>query len=166
MNDVRIEESNSGVAAMTPRPKFNFWRWFWLGTIPVSLGWLWYDFYAPDNHVIWAKDFGSAEQQATKSGKPMILLFTGTWCSPCRIMKRNVWADSQVEATVNAGFTPVMIDIDDRHEASVVNRYQVRSTPTTIITDPRGKVLQVAVGGVDKTHFLELLGRAGLSSAQ
>ena len=139
------------------KKKFNFWKWFWLGTIPVSLGWLWHDFYAPDNQVTWAKDFASAEQQATKSDRPMILFFTGAWCSPCRIMKREVWADREVESIVNARFVPVMIDVDDPKVAAVRNRYRVGATPVTIVTDAKGNVLRYALGGIGKSDFLKLL---------
>jgi protein disulfide-isomerase len=147
-------------SAPLQKKKFNFWKWFWLGTIPVSLGWLWHDFYAPDNHVNWAKDFASAEQQAIQTDRPMILFFTGAWCSPCRIMKREVWADREVEAVVNARFVPVMIDVDDPKFAAVRNRYRVGATPVTIITDPKGNVLQYAQGGIDKSKFLALLPKA------
>ena len=110
-------------------------------TLVVSLGYAWYCFYVPSNNVAWAKDYTSAQQQAAQSGKPIILFFTGKWCVPCRIMKRNVWADEQVTASVNAGFIPVTIDVDDPNAAAALSRYRVGATPTTIITDPQGKVL-------------------------
>jgi hypothetical protein len=62
-------------------------------------------------------------------------------------MKRSVWADKQVEATVNAGFTLVMIDVDDPDAAAAVSRYRIGATPTTVITDPHGKVLEQVKGG-------------------
>ena len=165
MKDPEISSPQpSHFAPAAGRGKFNFWRWFWLSTIPVSLGWLWYDFYAPGNHVAWAKDYVSAQQQAGISGKPMILFFTGKWCSPCRIMKRKVWADSQVESTVNSRFIPVMIDVDDPREVTITSRYRVGATPTTIITDSKGSVLQQAQGAVDKAHFLDLLVAANVSA--
>ena len=74
-------------------------------------------------------------------------------------MKRNVWADKQVVASVNAGFVPVMIDLDDLGAAETVNRYRVVATPTTIIADPQGKVLHQVTGGMGKTEFLEFLAR-------
>jgi protein disulfide-isomerase len=149
--------SSTGTASKPHRGKFNFWRWFWLGTIPVSLVWVYYDFYVPSNHVTWAKDYASAQQQAAKSGKPILLFFTGGWCVPCRIMKRKVWADELVESVVRAGFTPVMIDMDDPKVAEMVSHYSVVATPTTIITDPKGSILKRAQGGMGKAEFLELL---------
>jgi protein disulfide-isomerase len=74
-------------------------------------------------------------------------------------MKRNVWADPEVESVVNAGFTPVMIDVDDPKQAETLSRYGVVGPPTTIITDPKGTVLRQAQGGLGKAEFLELLGK-------
>lgn len=167
MNDVHSQTTKDFASpAKAPRSKFNFWRWFWLSTIPVSLGWLWYDFYAPANQISWAKDYASAEQQSAKSRKPMILFFSGKWCSPCRIMERTVWADNEVEAAVNSRFTTVMLDVDDPHAAILLSRYRVGATPTTIIVDAYGEVLTSVQGGVGKTEFLELMARAERAAAR
>lgn len=160
MNDALSPPLRSADSAVKPpRRKFNFWRWFWLSTIPVSLVWVWHDFYVPANHITWAKDYASAQHQAVQSGKPVILFFTGAWCVPCRIMKRNVWADDQVEAVVKSGFTSVMIDIDDPNAAETISLYRVVATPTTIITDPQGNVLKWRRGGLAKAEFLEFLSK-------
>lgn len=142
-----------------------WWRWFWRVTLVVSLGYAWHCFYVPSNDIAWGADYTSAQEQAARSGKPLILFFTGEWCVPCRIMKRNVWADEQVTASVNSGFVPVMIDVDDPEAATVRDRFGVGSTPTTIITDPRGETLLRAEGGMGKADFLELLAKAGPSAA-
>lgn len=73
-------------------------------------------------------------------------------------MKRTVWADEQVTALVNKTFIPVTIDVDDSESAAVRSRYSVGITPSTIITDSKGNVLQQSVGGVGKAKFLEMLG--------
>ena len=88
----------------------------------------------------------------------MILYFTGKWCVPCRIMKREVWADEQVTASVNAQFIPVAIDVDNPDDATVLARYNVVGSPVTMITDPQGNVLKWREGGMGKADFLNLLG--------
>ena len=165
MNDAQSQSPSTDPESRPERGKFNWWRWFWIATLVVSLPYAWYCFYVPGNDVAWADNYVSAQQQATQSGKPIILFVTGKWCVPCRIMKRNVWADEQVAASVNARFIPVTIDVDDPAAAAALSRYRVDSTPTTIITDPQGKVLQQVAGGMGKTDFLELLGKLKTSAA-
>lgn len=72
-------------------------------------------------------------------------------------MKRQVWADEQVAATVNAGFVPVTIDVDDVNAAETLRFYDVYVTPSTIITDSQGNVLQERQGRMSKADFLEML---------
>ncbi|MEZ6189935.1 MAG: thioredoxin family protein [Phycisphaerales bacterium] len=127
----------------------------------VSLAYAWYSFYVPSNNIAWAGDYASAREQAVESGKPMVLFFTATWCVPCRIMKRTVWADEQVTAEVNAAVVPVMIDVGDPALAEAVvvtasHRHRSRSSPTR--RAPR--CLSCRDGGMNKAEFLELLNSA------
>lgn len=133
------------------------WRWFWRVTLVISLGYAWYCFYVPSNDIDWADNYHSAQQQAAQADKPIILYFTGKWCVPCRIMKRQVWADEQVAATVKENFIPVAIDVDNPDDAAVMERYKVVGPPVTIITDSEGNVLQWHAGGIGKADFLNWL---------
>lgn len=152
-------------AQTVTRPKkknfFHFWRCFWLSFLVISLAAAWYCYYVPSNSVAWAESYAAAQPQAVASGKPMILFFTGKWCVPCRVMKRNVWADPQVAATVNSGFIPVMIDVGDPNSETAMNRYGVGAPPQTTVVDSQGNVLEQRHGGMDKAEFLNLLGAFG-----
>jgi len=81
-------------------------------------------------------------------------------------MKRKVWADEQVTASVNARFIPVAIDVDNPDDAAVLARYNVVGPPVTIITDPQGNALQWREGGIGKADFLEFLGKLNPSANQ
>ncbi|MCR9291911.1 MAG: thioredoxin family protein [bacterium] len=134
------------------------WVWFWRLTLVISLSYAWYCYYVPSNEIAWAKDYTSAQQVAQSSGKPLILFFTGKWCVPCRIMKRTVWANAEVESVVNMGFTPVMIDVGDPSaSAELLEQYSVHVTPVTILLDSDGQVLERVQGAMDKQEFLALL---------
>lgn len=158
MSDSPVD-SGSHDAEAQPKRKgfFHFWRCFWLTFLVVSLAYAWYCFYVPANSIAWAESYTVARQQARDSQRPMILFFTGTWCVPCRIMKRNVWADNQVAAAVNQAFVPVMIDVDHPEAAALMRRYSVISTPSTIVTDASGQVLRQQHGAMNKATFLEML---------
>ena len=73
-------------------------------------------------------------------------------------MKRTVWADDEVESVVNARFTAVLIDVSEPGASSdALERYQVRVTPTTIIEDSDGNVLEQVQGAMSKSELLALL---------
>jgi len=142
-----------------------FWRFFWLTFLVVSLAYAWYSFYVPSNDVVWADDMVSARAIANDSDKNMLLFFTGSWCVPCRIMKREIFADKEAMKLINSQVVPVMIDIDDPNAAELVKQYNIGGTPITIFTDPEGKVLDYAVGKIGKTKFLEMLGNLGAAGS-
>jgi thioredoxin 1 len=87
----------------------------------------------------------------------MIVYFTGTWCAPCRIMKRNVWADMEVAFLVNAGFVPEMVVVDYTDSTSANICYNVEATSNTAIIDAQGNALLQKAGGIGKAEFLEIL---------
>lgn len=139
------------------KPMFHFWRCFWLLFLVCSLGYAAYCFYVPSNQVAWAADLDSAKRRSIESEKPLVMYFTGQWCVPCRVMKRQVWADQDVTALVNQEFVALEIDVDDQETAHLVDQYDVGTTPVTIVTDSLGNVLDWRAGGLGKAEFLEFL---------
>ncbi len=135
-----------------------FWRWFWLTFLVVSLAYAWYSFYAPPNSINWESDITTHEELSNNDGKNTLLFFTGKWCSPCQIMKRQVFADEEVEDIVNSKFKAVMIDIDNPKTNELVAYFEVGVTPTTIILDSQGDILDYATRKMSKAEFLEMLG--------
>lgn len=134
-----------------------FWRWFWLTFLAASLVYAGYSYYAPSNDVAWADSMDAAEDLAYDTGKNIFIFFTGQWCSPCRIMKREIFADKKVMKAINSQVVPVEIDVDDPNAEELLKHYKIVTTPITLFTDPQGEVLDYAVGKIGKTKFLEML---------
>jgi len=134
-----------------------FWRIFWLSFLVASLAYAWYSFYVPSNDVAWVDTMASAQDLANESEKNMLLFFTGDRCVPCRIMKREVFADKEVAKAINSKIIPIMINIDDPEMKDIVTQYNIGGTPITLFTDPQGNVLDYAVGKIGKTKFIELV---------
>ena len=134
-----------------------FWQFFWLTFLAVSLWYAWYSFYAPTNSITWKDNIESAKKIANNSDKNMMIFFTGKWCSPCRIMKREVFADKEVKEVVDAKVISLEINIADPNSEALVKQYNIGATPTTLFIDAQGKVIDYAVGKIDKTKFLEML---------
>lgn len=134
-----------------------FWSFFWITFLVISLWYAWYSFYAPSNNITWTNNLESAQKLAFNSDKNIMVFFTAEWCSPCRIMKRQVFADNEVKHVIDAKVIPIEIDIDDPNAEALVKQYNIAATPTTIFINPQGKVIDYAVGKVEKITFIKML---------
>jgi thioredoxin 1 len=157
----KIDNSSKKLSKTKSHP---FWKGFWLTFLVASLAYAWYSFYTPSNDIEWAKNSSSAQKIAKDSGKNTLIFFTGKWCAQCRIMKREVFADKEVMKVVNSEVVTVIIDIDDPKTKKLVKKYYVRVTPTTIIVDSQGKVLDYVEGKIEKKKFLEMLNNFKLNN--
>ena len=111
---------------------------------------------------------GLAEARA--SGRPILYDFTADWCPPCRMMQRQVFADSQAAAELERRFVPVRVLDRQREEGrnapwvdSLQARYRVDSFPTLVVTDADGREIQRLRGFMGRGLMLAQLrsGRAG-----
>ena len=72
-------------------------------------------------------------------------------------MKRQVWADEEVERLVNDQWVPVLVDADAPQSAATLRRFNISGTPWTILTNAQGDVLGYRAGAMSKPEFLDLL---------
>lgn len=152
MNKVNKSPQNNAKNKSHP-----FWRWFWLTFLVISTAYAWYSFYAPSNDIKWVTNLTTHQEITENTGQNMLLFFTATWCSPCQIMKRQVFTDDEVESNINSMLTPILIDIDNPETKEFVKYYEVDRTPTTIILDSQGEILKYAVGKMDKKELLDMI---------
>lgn len=134
-----------------------FWKWFWLTFLVISLAYAWYSFNVPSNQVVWLDNIEEAKELAEETEKSLMLFFTGAWCVPCRIMKREIFTDKKVKQIMNSHVIPVLIDIDDPASKDLLEMYNIGTTPITIFTNTQGDVLDYAVGKISKMKFLEMI---------
>lgn len=153
---MKIKKTSSDIKG-SKRKSHPFWKFFWLTFLVVSLSYAWYSFYAPSNDITWIDNFESAQKISKISDQKIMIFFTGTWCSPCKIMKRQVFADLEVKNAMEEKVVSLEINIDDPNSQALVKQYNIGATPTTIFVDPEGKVIDYVVGKVGKTKFLEML---------
>ena len=137
--------------------KKSFWRSFWLVTLVLSLGLVWYCYYSPRLNANWADSIKSANAASLKSGKSLLVFVTASWCVPCRIMKRTVLADTKVQQLIESRYTPLIVDFDDPEAKEFLARYGIKGTPITLLFDSSGSVLRFIEGGVGKDDFIKFL---------
>ncbi len=99
----------------------------------------------------WVDGMPAGQQLAQEADKPMVVLFTASWCPPCQSLKKNVLTKGEVSDALKAGFIPVQIDLTDRSASNpnldVAQQYGVQGIPTVIAMTPEGEPIGTYAGG-------------------
>ncbi len=88
----------------------------------------------------WQHDLDAAVALARAEGKPMIIDFWADWCTACKELDRNVWADPRVRAEAS-GFVALKLDGTDGSDRfnSIVDRFGIVGLPTVVLLDRQGR---------------------------
>lgn len=141
-------------------------HFLWLALIAVVIGTQWRIFAGftsgggdaeAGDGIAWRTDYEAALAESAETGRPVLADFTADWCPPCRMMKRETWPDARVRAAVEAGYIPLLLDIDEPAAAAVAQRYGVTAIPTLAVLDSDGQVLRGVTGFIDAERMLSLL---------
>lgn len=101
--------------------------------------------------IQWDRSLDQALLESKRTGQPILVDFSASWCPPCQVMKHEVWPDAEVIAAVEKGYLPVLVDIDRPENRAAAEKYGVQSIPTIIVVDSQGTVL-------DQTGFMTASG--------
>ncbi|QZP37556.1 DUF255 domain-containing protein [Halobaculum magnesiiphilum] len=92
-----------------------------------------------DTRVEWREWGADAFAEAERTGRPVLLFLTATWCDDCHRMLVETFGEPRIAANVNDGFVPVKVDVD--REPRVRERYNMGGFPSTVFTTPSGELL-------------------------
>ncbi len=70
--------------------------------------------YGPNNIIIFENDYDKALAYAKKTGKPLMLDFTGRACQNCRLMEENVWSKDKILPILKNDVVLVSLYVDER----------------------------------------------------
>lgn len=91
----------------------------------------------------WAHGLEEGQAQAKAQDKPMLVMFTATWCGPCQVMKQNVLTRPAVDEALKAGFVPVKVDMSNAGPGdALVQQYGLSGWPTLIAMSPEGEEIK------------------------
>lgn len=114
------------------------WRW------PILKGY-YYKFAgieAAASQIPWRTDYREALAESVRTGRPVLVDFSASWCPPCIAMKHDTWTDPEVARAVVAGFVPLMVDID--LDPATASHYGVEAIPTILLVNGGGAVVRRA----------------------
>lgn len=95
--------------------------------------------------------------------KPTLVMFTASWCGPCKYMKESIMKDSSVKKVLD-GFNVLLLDVDQNDGKLFAERFIPvgfkGSIPYFAILDKTGKVVDTLLGSVKRKEFLAFLSKA------
>ena len=105
----------------------------------------------PEN---WLTDFDEATAAASESKKPILMMFSASWCGPCKMMIANVYPLDEAKHALEA-FISVYVDAEK--ESELAARYEIRAFPTYVCIGPGQEAIGQHVGGGTVENFVEML---------
>ena len=110
----------------------------------------------PKGSPDFADSMRAVKSAAKTSGKPMVVVFSASWCPPCQAMKKSVYPSAKV-AALHDKFEWAYLDVDDSDNAKVGAEFKVNGIPHIEFLDKDGKSIGQQVGGVAPEEFAALL---------
>lgn len=101
-------------------------------------------------------DYNTALERSATEGKPVIFIFSASWCGPCQQMRKQVYPSPQVQ-NVAGGFIWAYLDVDKGKNRPWAEKYGVRGIPHIVVTDSKGNVRGQVVGSRSPDAFAAFL---------
>ncbi len=79
--------------------------------------------------------------KATKEGKLIFMDVSAEWCTPCQLMKRDVYTHKETAEFFNKNFINHLVDVEKEEGPDLKVIYQIKSYPTLLILDNKGRTL-------------------------
>lgn len=121
-------------------------------------------FFAPISHAsdfpkgspTFVTSYDAALKAAKEVGKPVVLVFSASWCPPCQVNKQNVYPSAKVKP-FHDKFVWAYLDADQEANVPAMEKFGVSGIPHIQFLSKDGVSLGNLVGGTSPQDFAAVL---------
>lgn len=108
--------------------------------------------------INWAPDLATAQAEAIRTSKLILLHFKGEKCPPCERVEKKVFSQSNVAYQINNRFVPVQINATAHPH--IARQFEVTSWPTDLVLTSDGQELHRTTSPQSPRDYLAELGKS------
>jgi thiol:disulfide interchange protein len=101
-------------------------------------------------------DFGMAQAMAEKEGKLLFIDCYTTWCTPCKVLDKEVFQNDKVGKYMNKKFICLRIDMETDAGLAMMRKYVITVYPTLIFGKVDGTEIKRVSGSMNPDEFITL----------
>lgn len=110
----------------------------------------------PEGSPKFETSYKKALAAAAKDGKPVVVVFSASWCPPCQANKKKVYPSEAVKP-YHDKFIWAYLDTDEEANAATAKEFGVSGIPHIQFVDKDGKALDKLIGGTTPEAFAKKL---------
>ena len=103
--------------------------------------------------IRWAPDLETAQAQASREGRLVLVHFWSDDCPPCRALEANVFSRPEVAEAINSQYIPVKVHAKRRSD--LARQYDVDRWPTDVVITPSGQKITSMVSPQDPQQYAQ-----------
>lgn len=105
--------------------------------------------------IEWSTNYQTGLQQAKQENKAVLMVFSASWCPPCKEMKKTTYKNSDVKQLVESKFVPIYLDSDK--ETALAEKFNVQGIPAYYVLKSDGSQVKSFIGYHDAEEFSAVL---------